>query len=207
MFFPGGFTGLNGGGGAPISSSAPHSQRGGNVRGQSAAAPLQHQLYHIGEPVAMTTGYTPRIHTFFRWPRSSCDPAFQPAPSTTARPRVPGRPPPPCCSTAAPETRGSCWPSTDTCVGSRTPTETRQSQAMQCLWTAVRISEAEFVLGFFFSHSPLHLAIIHQQTAVVQQLIQTLLSSQQQGILNTANHLLQVEPPNLVLTSAEGARG
>lgn len=61
------------------------------------------------------------------------------------------------------------------------------------------------MLGFF-SHSPLHLAIIHQQTAVVQQLIQTLLSSQQQSILNTANHLLQVEPPNLVLTSAERAR-
>lgn len=46
----------------------------------------------------------------------------------------------------------------------------------------------------FFSHSPLHLAIIHQQTAVIHQLIQTLLSSQQQSILNTANHLLQVEP-------------
>lgn len=46
----------------------------------------------------------------------------------------------------------------------------------------------------FFAHSPLHLAIIHQQTAVIQQLIQTLLSSQQQSILNTANHLLQVGP-------------
>lgn len=44
----------------------------------------------------------------------------------------------------------------------------------------------------FFSHSPLHLAIIHQQTAVIQQLVQTLLSSQQQNVLNTTNHLQQV---------------
>lgn len=43
-----------------------------------------------------------------------------------------------------------------------------------------------------FSHSPLHLAIIHQQTSVIQQLIHTLVNSQQQNILNTANHLQQV---------------
>lgn len=43
-----------------------------------------------------------------------------------------------------------------------------------------------------FSHRPLHLAVIHQQTGVIQQLIHTLLSSQQQNILNTANHLQQV---------------
>lgn len=51
VFFPGGFTGFNGGGGTQMSSSAPRSQRGG----QSATAPLQHQLYHIGETVVMTT--------------------------------------------------------------------------------------------------------------------------------------------------------
>lgn len=39
---------------------------------------------------------------------------------------------------------------------------------------------------------PLHLAVIHHQTGVIQQLIHTLLSSQQQGIVNTANHLQQV---------------
>ena len=50
VFFPGGFTGFNSGGVTQTSSSAPHSQRGGNIR-----APLQHQLYHIGETVVMTT--------------------------------------------------------------------------------------------------------------------------------------------------------
>ncbi|KAF7649669.1 hypothetical protein LDENG_00137840 [Lucifuga dentata] len=39
--------------------------------------------------------------------------------------------------------------------------------------------------------TPLHLAIIHQQTGVIQQLIHTLLSSQQQHVLNSANHLRQ----------------
>lgn len=50
-FFPG-FTGFNGGGGTQMSCSAPHSQRIGQL---SAAAPLQHQLFQIGEPVVMTT--------------------------------------------------------------------------------------------------------------------------------------------------------
>lgn len=47
-----------------------------------------------------------------------------------------------------------------------------------------------------FSHSPLHLAIIHQQTGVIQQLIHTLLSSHQQNTLNAANHLQQVTTPS-----------
>uniref|UniRef100_A0A4W6ENM5 Nuclear factor of kappa light polypeptide gene enhancer in B-cells 2 (p49/p100) n=1 Tax=Lates calcarifer TaxID=8187 RepID=A0A4W6ENM5_LATCA len=49
-------------------------------------------------------------------------------------------------------------------------------------------------------HSPLHLAIIHQQTGVIQQLIHTLLSSQQQNILNTANHLRQTPLHLAVIT-------
>lgn len=65
-------------------------------------------------------------------------------------------------------------------------------------WRPNLRADSEFV---WFSHSPLHLAIIHQQTGVIQQLIQTLLSSQQQNILNTANHLLQVPPSNSTLTS------
>lgn len=52
---------------------------------------------------------------------------------------------------------------------------------------------APFEFDCFFSHSPLHLAIIHQQTGVIPQLIHTLLSSQQLNILNTANHLQQVD--------------
>lgn len=52
VFFPGGFTGFNGGGGTQMSSSAPHSQGGG---GQGATAPLQRQLFQIGETVVMTT--------------------------------------------------------------------------------------------------------------------------------------------------------
>lgn len=58
-----------------------------------------------------------------------------------------------------------------------------------------QVSPLRFVwwLHVFVSPSrPLHLAIIHHQTGVIQQLIHTLLSSQQQGIINTANHLQQV---------------
>lgn len=52
VFFPG-FTGFNGGGGAQMSCSAPPPQRVGQPK--SAAAPLQHQLFQIGETVVMTT--------------------------------------------------------------------------------------------------------------------------------------------------------
>ncbi|XP_068596988.1 nuclear factor NF-kappa-B p100 subunit [Brachionichthys hirsutus] len=48
--------------------------------------------------------------------------------------------------------------------------------------------------------TPLHLAVIHQQTGVIQQLIHTLLSSQQHNILNTANHLLQTPLHLAVIT-------
>ncbi|XP_027139162.1 nuclear factor NF-kappa-B p100 subunit isoform X4 [Larimichthys crocea] len=48
--------------------------------------------------------------------------------------------------------------------------------------------------------TPLHLAVIHQQTGVIQQLIHTLLSSQQQNILNTANHLRQTPLHLAVIT-------
>ncbi|XP_022072227.1 nuclear factor NF-kappa-B p100 subunit [Acanthochromis polyacanthus] len=48
--------------------------------------------------------------------------------------------------------------------------------------------------------TPLHLAIIHQQTAVIQQLIHTLLSSQQQIVLNTTNHLQQTPLHLAVIT-------
>lgn len=48
--------------------------------------------------------------------------------------------------------------------------------------------------------TPLHLAIIHQQTGVIQQLIHTLLSSQQQNLLNTANHLRQTPLHLAVIT-------
>ncbi|KAM4591810.1 nuclear factor NF-kappa-B p100 subunit-like [Odontesthes bonariensis] len=48
--------------------------------------------------------------------------------------------------------------------------------------------------------TPLHLAIIHQQTGVIQQLIHTLLSSQQQNILNTTNHLQQTPLHLAVIT-------
>ncbi|XP_007577052.1 nuclear factor NF-kappa-B p100 subunit isoform X1 [Poecilia formosa] len=48
--------------------------------------------------------------------------------------------------------------------------------------------------------TPLHLAIIHQQTAVIQQLIQTLLSSQQHAVLNTCNHLQQTPLHLAVIT-------
>uniref|UniRef100_A0A7N8X1U8 Nuclear factor of kappa light polypeptide gene enhancer in B-cells 2 (p49/p100) n=1 Tax=Mastacembelus armatus TaxID=205130 RepID=A0A7N8X1U8_9TELE len=48
--------------------------------------------------------------------------------------------------------------------------------------------------------TPLHLAIIHQQTDVIQQLIHTVLSSQQLNILNTANHLQQTPLHLAVIT-------
>uniref|UniRef100_A0A3Q2CEA3 Nuclear factor of kappa light polypeptide gene enhancer in B-cells 2 (p49/p100) n=1 Tax=Cyprinodon variegatus TaxID=28743 RepID=A0A3Q2CEA3_CYPVA len=47
---------------------------------------------------------------------------------------------------------------------------------------------------------PLHLAIIHQQSSVTQQLIQTLLSSQQNAVLNTCNHLQQTPLHLAVIT-------
>uniref|UniRef100_A0AAX7U404 RHD domain-containing protein n=1 Tax=Astatotilapia calliptera TaxID=8154 RepID=A0AAX7U404_ASTCA len=56
-------------------------------------------------------------------------------------------------------------------------------------------------LHVFVSPSrPLHLAIIHHQTGVIQQLIHTLLSSQQQGIIHTANHLQQTPLHLAVIT-------
>ncbi|KAM7386006.1 hypothetical protein PAMP_002032 [Pampus punctatissimus] len=48
--------------------------------------------------------------------------------------------------------------------------------------------------------TPLHLAVIHQQTGVIQQLIHTLLSSQQQDILNATNHLRQTPLHLAVIT-------
>uniref|UniRef100_A0A8C4EAE6 Nuclear factor of kappa light polypeptide gene enhancer in B-cells 2 (p49/p100) n=1 Tax=Dicentrarchus labrax TaxID=13489 RepID=A0A8C4EAE6_DICLA len=60
--------------------------------------------------------------------------------------------------------------------------------------------EIKTFMWFLFSHSPLHLAIIHQQTGVIQQLIQTLLSSQQPNIVNTANHLRQTPLHLAVIT-------
>ncbi|XP_038164278.1 nuclear factor NF-kappa-B p100 subunit [Cyprinodon tularosa] len=48
--------------------------------------------------------------------------------------------------------------------------------------------------------TPLHLAIIHQQSSVTQQLIQTLLSSQQNAVLNTCNHLQQTPLHLAVIT-------
>ncbi|XP_037554092.1 nuclear factor NF-kappa-B p100 subunit [Nematolebias whitei] len=48
--------------------------------------------------------------------------------------------------------------------------------------------------------TPLHLAIIHLQSTVIQQLVQTLLSSQQHRVLNTANHLQQTPLHLAVIT-------
>uniref|UniRef100_A0A8C7WSX0 Nuclear factor of kappa light polypeptide gene enhancer in B-cells 2 (p49/p100) n=1 Tax=Oryzias sinensis TaxID=183150 RepID=A0A8C7WSX0_9TELE len=48
--------------------------------------------------------------------------------------------------------------------------------------------------------TPLHLSIIHLQTGVTQQLIHTLLSSRQQRILNTTNHLQQTPLHLAVIT-------
>ncbi|KAM9848034.1 nuclear factor NF-kappa-B p100 subunit isoform 2-T2 [Aulostomus maculatus] len=48
--------------------------------------------------------------------------------------------------------------------------------------------------------TPLHLAVIHQQMGVIQQLIHTLLNSQQHNILNTANHLQQTPLHLAVIT-------
>ncbi|XP_034040171.1 nuclear factor NF-kappa-B p100 subunit isoform X2 [Thalassophryne amazonica] len=48
--------------------------------------------------------------------------------------------------------------------------------------------------------TPLHLAVINQQVGVIQQLIHILLSSQQQNIINTANHLQQTPLHLAVIT-------
>ncbi|XP_061601464.1 nuclear factor NF-kappa-B p100 subunit [Cololabis saira] len=48
--------------------------------------------------------------------------------------------------------------------------------------------------------TPLHLSVIHQQANVTQQLVQTLLSSRQQNVLNTPNHLAQTPLHLAVIT-------
>ncbi|XP_060942990.1 nuclear factor NF-kappa-B p100 subunit [Limanda limanda] len=48
--------------------------------------------------------------------------------------------------------------------------------------------------------TPLHLAVIHQQAGVIQQLVHTLLSSQQQNVLNVSNHLRQTPLHLAVIT-------
>ncbi|XP_055774219.1 nuclear factor NF-kappa-B p100 subunit-like isoform X1 [Salvelinus fontinalis] len=48
--------------------------------------------------------------------------------------------------------------------------------------------------------TPLHLAIIHQQSAVTQQLVQTLLTIQQHNVLNKLNHLGQTPLHLAVIT-------
>lgn len=48
--------------------------------------------------------------------------------------------------------------------------------------------------------TPLHLAVIHQQTGVIQQLLHTLLSTQQHDIINTPNHLRQTPLHLAVIT-------
>lgn len=50
--------------------------------------------------------------------------------------------------------------------------------------------------------TPLHLAVIHQQSGVVQQLVHTLLTGQQQHLLNAANHLRQT-PLHLAVSSRQ----
>uniref|UniRef100_A0A8C7L1Q1 Nuclear factor of kappa light polypeptide gene enhancer in B-cells 2 (p49/p100) n=1 Tax=Oncorhynchus kisutch TaxID=8019 RepID=A0A8C7L1Q1_ONCKI len=49
-------------------------------------------------------------------------------------------------------------------------------------------------------HRPLHLAIIHQQSAVTQQLVHTLLTIQQHKVLNKLNHLSQTPLHLAVIT-------
>lgn len=115
---------------------------------------------------------------------------FQPTPSTVELLSAPDRRLPPCCSTAAPGTSSSSWRSRGTSVASRTATGTRESPVP--VPPAHNTDMFHLTAAAFVSHSPLHLAIIHQQTGVIQQLIHTLLSSQQQKIFNTANHLQQV---------------
>lgn len=44
----------------------------------------------------------------------------------------------------------------------------------------------------FSSHRPLHLAIIHEQTAVIKQLVEVISGIPNQQIINMANHLQQV---------------
>ncbi|KAK7901562.1 hypothetical protein WMY93_018331 [Mugilogobius chulae] len=50
--------------------------------------------------------------------------------------------------------------------------------------------------------TPLHLAVIHQQTGVVQQLVHTLISGQQHNLLNIANHFRQT-PLHLAVSSRQ----
>lgn len=50
--------------------------------------------------------------------------------------------------------------------------------------------------------TPLHLAVLHQQSGVVQQLVHTLINGQQQHLLNATNHLRQ-SPLHLAVSSRQ----
>ena len=117
-FFTGSFTGFTGGGGAQMSGSTPQQQSGGQT-----GSPLQRQLLHIGKKNRVRRCFV----SLFAVDVYRCVVVSQPPPSAAECLRAPGRPPPPCCNTAAPGTPASSSPSRDTCVASRTPTETRES--------------------------------------------------------------------------------
>lgn len=165
---------------------------------QQQGEALQQQLIRIGESLPEQNRACSRSSS-----GSDPLPVFQPPASVTGSPRAPGRRPPPCCSTAAPGTPASCWPCRDTCAASRTTTETRESPPPAR--PALVLQRVDW-FNWSVSIRPLHLAIIHQQSSVTQQLIQTLLSSQQNAVLNTCNHLQQVSSSR-TLTSAHLSPG
>uniref|UniRef100_A0A3P8YP94 RHD domain-containing protein n=1 Tax=Esox lucius TaxID=8010 RepID=A0A3P8YP94_ESOLU len=79
----------------------------------------------------------------------------------------------------------------DTYAGSRMTTGTRELQ-LDCVVPLSKHGAQRSLCSHFRSpHRPLHLAIIHQQSAVIQQLVHTLQNMRQDRVLNQLNHLSQ----------------
>lgn len=181
-FYTGAFTGFNSGGGAQMSGSAPPASGSApqQVEGPPGSA-VQQQLLRIGECAAPERC---RFCSVVLVLTRSVSPSRLPQqPGVAERPADGRRPAAVLQHRRRPRPAGAA----ETPVW-HTGCQRRHVSPTTRVPVLVRTDRSNWQCPT----RPLHLAIIHQQTAVIQQLIQTLLSSQQHAVLNTCNHLQQV---------------
>ncbi|PWA20113.1 hypothetical protein CCH79_00017679, partial [Gambusia affinis] len=191
-FYTGGFTNFPSGGGAQMSGSAPPTSGSAPQQGEGPpGSAVQQQLLRIGECAAPERGRfwfcsMVLVLTRFMSPsRLPQQPGVAERPADGRRPAAVlqhRRRPRPASAAETPvwhpgRQRRHVSPTAPVLVLVRTDRSNRQCPSR-----------------------PLHLAVIHQQTAVIQQLIQTLLSSQQRTVLNACNHLQQTPLHLAVIT-------
>uniref|UniRef100_A0A672GCD4 RHD domain-containing protein n=1 Tax=Salarias fasciatus TaxID=181472 RepID=A0A672GCD4_SALFA len=170
VFFNTDFTNFGGGGGAVLSSSA--SQQNDGPPGGRTGSAMQQQLVRIGENPETEAG-------LIRVSDSRCPLTPSPSPSLSAASTLSSR-----ASQTARHTAAALLQYCST-------GDARVLLAVQRHLCSIQDANGD---------TPLHLAIIHQQTAVIQQLIHTLLSSRQHGVLNTRNQLQQTPLHLAVIT-------